>query len=84
MHIVCGHGQKPIDFQRCHFQNGRLTALLDFLVSGLFNFNLALNIKSKLQWDITCVYGKEPNDFQQRHFQNGCLAAILDFSVSGL
>ena len=29
------YGQEPIDFQRCHFQNGRLVAMLDFLVSGL-------------------------------------------------
>ena len=43
------------------------------------NFNLALNIKSKLQWHITCVYGKEPIDFQQYHFQNGHLVAILEF-----
>ena len=27
--------QKPIDFQRCHYQNGCLAAILDFLVSGL-------------------------------------------------
>ena len=30
MHVDGGHGQKPIDFQRCHFQNGRLAAILDF------------------------------------------------------
>ena len=35
MHVVCGHGPKPIDFQRCHFQNGRLAAILDFSVSRL-------------------------------------------------
>ena len=29
------YGQEPIDFQRHHFQNGRLAAILDFLVSGL-------------------------------------------------
>ena len=29
------YGYEPIDFQRCHFQNGRLAAILDFLVSGL-------------------------------------------------
>ena len=35
LHVDGGHRQKPIDFQRCHFQNGRLAAILDFLVSGL-------------------------------------------------
>ena len=35
MHIVIGNGPKYIDFQRCHFQNGRLMAILDFSVSGL-------------------------------------------------
>ena len=35
VHVDGGHKQKPIDFQRCHFQNGRLAAILDFLVSGL-------------------------------------------------
>ena len=35
MHIDGGHRQKPIDFQRGHFQNGRLVAILDFLVSRL-------------------------------------------------
>ena len=35
MHVDGGHRQKPIDFQRCHFQNGCLAAILDFLVSGL-------------------------------------------------
>ena len=29
------YGQGPIDFQRRHFQNGRLAAILDFLVSWL-------------------------------------------------
>ena len=23
VHVLCGHGQKPIYFQRCHFQNDR-------------------------------------------------------------
>ena len=32
--VDCGHRQKPIDFQQCHFQNGCL-AILDCLVSGL-------------------------------------------------
>ena len=34
-HITCVYGRKPIDFQRCHFQNGRLAAILDFSVSRL-------------------------------------------------
>ena len=29
------YGKEPIDFQRRHFQNGRLVAILDFLVSEL-------------------------------------------------
>ena len=32
MHVDGGHRQKPIDFQRGHFQNGRLVAILDFFV----------------------------------------------------
>ena len=35
MHVDGGHGQKPIDFQPGHFQNGRLVAILDFLFSRL-------------------------------------------------
>ena len=35
MHVDGGHRQKPIDFQRRHFQNGCLMAILDFLVSRL-------------------------------------------------
>ena len=35
LHVDGGHRQKPIDFQRGHFQNGRLVAILDFLVSRL-------------------------------------------------
>ena len=31
--FFCGHGPKPIDFQLCHCQNGRLAAMLDFSVS---------------------------------------------------
>ena len=31
MHVDGGHRQKPMDFQRRHFQNGRLAATLDFL-----------------------------------------------------
>ena len=30
MHAVCNHGPKPIHFQICHFQNGRLAAILGF------------------------------------------------------
>ena len=30
MHVDGGHRQKPIDFQRGHFQNGRLVAILNF------------------------------------------------------
>ena len=35
MHVDGGYKQKPIDFQPRHFQNGRLAAILDFLVSRL-------------------------------------------------
>ena len=33
--ITCVYGKKSIDFQQCHFQNGRLVAILDFSVYGL-------------------------------------------------
>ena len=75
MHVACGYGQKPLYFQRCHFQNGRLADS---------SFSWPLYIKSKLHWHITFLYGKKPINFQQCHFQNGRLATILDFSVSGL
>ena len=81
MHVVCGYGQMPIDFQQCHFQNGHLAAILDFFRFPNSNFSLALNIKSTLHRHITCVYGKKPIDFQQCHLQNGRLAAILDLLV---
>ena len=35
MHVDGGHRQKLMDFQQRHFQNGRLVAILDFLVSRL-------------------------------------------------
>ena len=35
-HITDMYGLKPIDLQRCHFENGRPVAILDFLVSGLW------------------------------------------------
>ena len=34
-HITCVYGKKPIDFQQCHFQKGRLAAILEFSVCGL-------------------------------------------------
>ena len=33
--ITCISGKKHIDFPHCHFQNGRLVAILAFSVSGL-------------------------------------------------
>ena len=56
MHVDGGHRQKPFDFQRRHFQNGRLAAILDFLFPDC-NFTLALNINLKLQGHNTYVYG---------------------------
>ena len=35
IHVVCGYGQKPIDFQRCHFQNLPPGGYIGFSVSGL-------------------------------------------------
>ena len=37
MHVDGGHRQKPIDFQRGHFQNGRLVAILDFFCFQTLN-----------------------------------------------
>ena len=34
-HITCVYWKKPIDFKQCHFQNGRLAAMVHFSVSGL-------------------------------------------------
>ena len=55
MHVDGARGQKPIDFQRHQFQNGRLAAILNFLFPDS-NFTLALNINSKLQRHTTYVY----------------------------
>ena len=44
-HIVCGYGQEPVDFQWCHFQNGRLGAILVFRFLES-NFSLPLNIQT--------------------------------------
>ena len=46
------------------------------------NLCLALNNKSKLQYNISSVLGKKPIDFQICHFQNVRLVVILDFLVS--
>ena len=35
MHVDGGHRQKPIDCQQCHFQNGPLVAIWEFLASRL-------------------------------------------------
>ena len=35
-HIICVYRKEPIDFQRCHFQNGCLASILYFHVSGLY------------------------------------------------
>ena len=83
MQVDGGHRQKPIDFQRRHFQNGHLVVILAFWFRDS-NFSLPLNINFKLRWHNTYVYGLEPIDLQHRHFQNGRLAAILDLMVSGL
>ena len=49
------YGKEPIDFQRRHFENGRMAAILDFF--GFWTkFSLALNINSKVQQN-TYVYG---------------------------
>ena len=78
MHVDGGHRQKPVDFQRRRFQNGRLVAILNFWFPD-FNFSLALSINSKLKWHNTYVYVWEPIDFQQCSFQNGHQAAIYAF-----
>ena len=46
--ITCVYRKTPIDFQICHFQNGRLVAMLKFSVPDS-SFTLALNSKFKLQ-----------------------------------
>ena len=83
MHVVSGYGQNPIKFQHVTFKMAAWQPYWIFRFSDS-NFSLALNIKSKLQLQITCEYGKKPIDFQQCHFQNGHLVAIVGFSVSWL
>ena len=38
-HITCVYGEKSIDFQHCHLQNGHLAAIFDFSVSGLYSWH---------------------------------------------
>ena len=83
MHVDGGHRHKPIDFQRRHFQNGCLAAILDFLVSGLwlyFGFEYQLQT-SAAQYLCKWVGAYR---FSGTSFSKGGLAAILDFSVFGL
>ena len=86
-YITCVYGKEPIDFQQCHFQNGRLAAILDFSVSRLCIWHGFRSVTAlEFQFHMHVVYGHGPKSiaFQQCHFQNGRLAAILDFSVSRL
>ena len=39
MHVLCGYGHRPINFQQCHFENGCLVAILDFSASGLCSWH---------------------------------------------
>ena len=79
MHVDGGHRQKPIDFQRCQFQNGRLAAILNFLVSRL---QLGYQLQtSGAQY--SCIW-VGTYWFSACRFQNGRLVAILNFLVSGL
>ena len=54
MYVTCGYGQKPIDFQLCHFQNGRLAAIWIFRFPDS-NLSLDFDIKSKLQFSTLLV-----------------------------
>ena len=38
-HITCVYRKKSIDFQQCHFKNGRLVAIFDFSISGLSSWH---------------------------------------------
>ena len=55
VHVVCGHGPKSFDFQRGHFQNGRLAAILDLSVSGLLT-SVRLWISSANFWVAHYMY----------------------------
>ena len=57
MHIDGGRRQKPIDFQRRHFQNSCQAAILDFCFSDS-NFSLALNINSNFSDTILIYTGR--------------------------
>ena len=43
-HNTYVYGKKPFDFQQCHFQNGRLAAILNFSVSGLCSWHGFRNV----------------------------------------
>ena len=53
--VVSGHRQKPIDFQRRHFQNGRLVAILDFFSSRSLSLSSTLNIL-RLEYQIQILH----------------------------
>ena len=42
------YGYEPIDFQWCHFQNGRLAAILDFLVPDLLYFGFEYQLQTSM------------------------------------
>ena len=89
-HITCVYGKEPIDFQQCHFQNGRLAGILEFAISGLCRWHAFWNVTRaclEFQFQISCAclcLWAEAYWFQRCPFQNGCLVAIFAFSVSGL
>ena len=83
MHIDGGHRQKPIDFQRRHFQNGRLAAILDFLVSGLqlyFGFEYQLQTSAA---QYLCIW-VGAYWFSATLFSKWPPGGLIRFSVSGL
>ena len=76
------YGLEPINFQRRHFQNGHLVAILDFFIFGLTLLWLWISTPN-FSGKVLMYMGNSLTDFQWPRFLNGCLVAILDFSVSG-
>ena len=69
VHIDCAYGQKPVDFQRHHFQNGRLVAILDFFsfeaLTLVWHWISTQNFNSILL--VSIDYRYKPIDFEQWH-----------------
>ena len=55
-HITCVYEKEPVDLQQCHFENGRLAAILDFLVSGLYKWHGFPQCNLSMLWNFNFTF----------------------------